>query len=214
MQKLGYPVCLDASHSVQLPGGLGTSSGGQREFIPLLAKCAVAAGCNALFIEAHPNPSEAEGGDAASVLSFDELKILLAQIEKLYDVMRCFEHSNPLFLPFSFGLVAIYLFFVQVQPKDEALYQELTETSVALRSRKALEREPIYQLRQRVQKDIWVADEEKKVHFCLTAQESNLTLNRKKIKSKLWKSCKRSKEFNQRSSVVSKAHHPHQSGIF
>ena len=51
MQNLGYPVCFDASHSVQLPGGLGNASGGQREFIPTLAKSAIAAGCNALFIE-------------------------------------------------------------------------------------------------------------------------------------------------------------------
>lgn len=50
MQKLGFPVCFDASHSVQLPGGNGTSSGGQREFIPTLAKAAIAAGCNCLFM--------------------------------------------------------------------------------------------------------------------------------------------------------------------
>lgn len=87
MQKLGYPVCFDASHSVQLPGGLGSSSGGQREFIPTLAKAAIASGCNALFIEAHPNPSQAKS-DAASVLPFDELKILAAQIEKLYDAVQ------------------------------------------------------------------------------------------------------------------------------
>ncbi len=56
MQKLGYPVCFDATHSVQLPGGLGETTGGQREFIPILAKAALAAGANCLFIEAHPNP--------------------------------------------------------------------------------------------------------------------------------------------------------------
>ena len=89
MQKFGFPVCFDASHSVQLPGGLGDASGGQREFIPTLAKAAVAAGCNALFIESHPNPSNAKS-DAASVMPFDELKILLAQIEILYDaVIAC-----------------------------------------------------------------------------------------------------------------------------
>lgn len=91
MQKLGFPVCFDASHSVQLPGGLGEATGGQREFIPTLAKAAVAAGCNALFIEAHPDPSSAKS-DAASVISFESLKVLLAQIEKLYDAVNsCLE---------------------------------------------------------------------------------------------------------------------------
>ncbi len=87
MQTFGFPVCFDASHSVQLPGGLGTSSGGQREFIPTLARCAVAAGCNALFIEAHPNPKEAKS-DSATVMPFDELSRLLSDLEKLYDVMQ------------------------------------------------------------------------------------------------------------------------------
>jgi 2-dehydro-3-deoxyphosphooctonate aldolase (KDO 8-P synthase) len=92
MQSLGYPVCFDASHSVQLPGGLGSTSGGQREFIPTLAKAAIAVGCNALFIEAHPNPALAKS-DASSVLPMDALKLLLEQIEKLYDVVQCF--SEP-----------------------------------------------------------------------------------------------------------------------
>jgi 2-dehydro-3-deoxyphosphooctonate aldolase (KDO 8-P synthase) len=87
MQKFGFPVCFDASHSVQLPGGLGNASGGQREFIPTLARCAVAAGCNALFIEAHPTPANAKS-DAASVMPFDELDLLLGEIERLYDVMQ------------------------------------------------------------------------------------------------------------------------------
>jgi 2-dehydro-3-deoxyphosphooctonate aldolase (KDO 8-P synthase) len=85
MQGLGYPVCFDATHSVQLPGGLGNATGGQREFIPVLAKAAVAAGANALFLEAHPKPSEAKS-DAASVLSFDELKALLPILLRIYEV--------------------------------------------------------------------------------------------------------------------------------
>ena len=93
MQKFGYPVCFDASHSVQLPGGLGSSTGGQREFILPLAKAAVAVGCNALFIEAHPDPSQAKS-DAASILSFDALKVLLAQIEKLYNTVQCFNEPQ------------------------------------------------------------------------------------------------------------------------
>ncbi len=84
MQSFGYPVCFDASHSVQLPGGLGTSSGGQREFIPTLAKAAVAAGCNAIFIEAHPDPASAKS-DASSVLPFDALKAFLTQLARIYD---------------------------------------------------------------------------------------------------------------------------------
>ncbi|HSX25952.1 MAG TPA: 3-deoxy-8-phosphooctulonate synthase [Chlamydiales bacterium] len=87
MQKFGFPVCFDASHSVQLPGGLGHATGGQREFIPTLAKAAVAAGCNALFIEAHPNPAQAKS-DAASVMPYDALKTLLYQIAKLYDALQ------------------------------------------------------------------------------------------------------------------------------
>ncbi len=92
MKKFGFPVCFDASHSVQLPGGLGHASGGQREFIPTLAKAAIAVGANALFIEAHPNPAAAKS-DAATVMPFDELKKLLSQIERLYDVVQEFNVS-------------------------------------------------------------------------------------------------------------------------
>jgi len=85
MQKFGFPVCFDASHSVQIPGGLGHASGGQREFIPTLAKAAVAAGCNALFIESHPNPAEAKS-DKDSVFPFDQMEKLMVQLKKIYDV--------------------------------------------------------------------------------------------------------------------------------
>ena len=87
MQQHGYPVCFDASHSVQLPGGNGTHSGGQREFIPTLAKAALAAGADCLFIEAHPNPSEAKS-DAASVLPFNELPALLEELSRLYEALH------------------------------------------------------------------------------------------------------------------------------
>lgn len=87
MQNFGHPVCFDASHSTQLPGGLGNASGGQREFIPTLSKAAVAAGCNAIFIEAHPDPANAKS-DAATVMPFDALKTLLCQLEKLYDAVQ------------------------------------------------------------------------------------------------------------------------------
>lgn len=87
MQKTGYPVCFDATHAVQKPGGLGTASGGDREFIPVLAKAALAAGANALFIEAHPDPAHAKS-DAASVMSFDELDRLLPQFNALYELIQ------------------------------------------------------------------------------------------------------------------------------
>lgn len=95
LQQFGFPVCFDATHSAQLPGGLGHATGGQREFIPTLAKAAVAAGCNALFIEAHPNPDEAKS-DASTVLPFHALKALLTQIAKLYEAVLCFDEPSPL----------------------------------------------------------------------------------------------------------------------
>lgn len=93
MQSFGFPVCFDATHSVQLPGGLGTASGGQREFIPTLAKASIAAGANALFIEAHPNPGQAKS-DAGTVMPYDALKTLLSQIERLYEAVQCFSVSS------------------------------------------------------------------------------------------------------------------------
>jgi len=87
MQSLGAVVCFDATHSVQLPGGLGDRSGGQREFIFPLAKAAIAAGADCLFVEAHPNPKKAKS-DSATQLNFDELDTLLGEIKVLYDAIR------------------------------------------------------------------------------------------------------------------------------
>ena len=87
MQDLGYPVCFDGTHSVQLPGGLGASSGGQREFIETLSKAALASGANALFIEAHPNPEKAKS-DAASQLSFSEFETLLPKLLRIYEAAK------------------------------------------------------------------------------------------------------------------------------
>ncbi len=89
MQGFGVPVCFDATHSVQLPGGLGDKSGGQREYIPVLAKAAIAAGADCLFMESHPNPEEAKS-DAASVIDFKDLPLLLDQLLRLYEVVRQF----------------------------------------------------------------------------------------------------------------------------
>jgi 2-dehydro-3-deoxyphosphooctonate aldolase (KDO 8-P synthase) len=87
MQQLGYPVCFDATHAVQLPGGQGDATGGQREFIPVLAKAAIAAGANCLFMEAHPDPKNAKS-DAGSVLDFKDLPRLLGQLKRLYELIQ------------------------------------------------------------------------------------------------------------------------------
>lgn len=87
MQRLNYPVCYDATHAVQKPGGLGSQSGGDREFIPILAKSALAAGANCLFIEAHPDPAKAKS-DAFSVMDFKDLDFFLPQFKQLYDLIQ------------------------------------------------------------------------------------------------------------------------------
>ena len=87
MQQLGVPVCFDATHSVQLPGGRGDTSGGQREFIPLLAKAAIASGANCLFMEAHEDPKNAKS-DSASVMDFKELPKLLSVLRQIYEIVQ------------------------------------------------------------------------------------------------------------------------------
>ncbi|PIY07099.1 MAG: 3-deoxy-8-phosphooctulonate synthase, partial [Gallionellales bacterium CG_4_10_14_3_um_filter_54_96] len=75
MRNTGCPVVFDATHSVQLPGGQGTVSGGQREFVPVLARAAVAAGISGLFMETHPNPSQALS-DGPNAFPLGHLKVL------------------------------------------------------------------------------------------------------------------------------------------
>ncbi len=87
MARFGVPVSFDASHSVQLPGGQGTLSGGQREFIPLLARSAVASGIQALFIETHTNPSQAFS-DSATVFPLDQLGTLLDTLLCLHEIVQ------------------------------------------------------------------------------------------------------------------------------
>jgi len=79
MRKLGLPVIFDATHSVQLPGGAGTASSGQREFVALLTRAAVAAGCDGLFLEVHPDPDRAPS-DGPTMLPLDALPPLLAEV--------------------------------------------------------------------------------------------------------------------------------------
>jgi 2-dehydro-3-deoxyphosphooctonate aldolase (KDO 8-P synthase) len=87
MRKSGYPVVLDATHSVQLPGGAMNQSGGQPEFIFPIARAGVAAGCDALFIETHPNPAEAYS-DSASQLKLDLLEELVKQVKAIDEVVK------------------------------------------------------------------------------------------------------------------------------
>lgn len=82
MQKFGYPIVFDATHSVQLPGGKGKSSGGEREYVLYLAKAAVAVGCDALFMEIHNCPEKALC-DGPNSLNLKELKSLLKIVKKI-----------------------------------------------------------------------------------------------------------------------------------
>lgn len=86
MQKLGFPVFFDGTHSVQLPGGNGHESGGQREFVPVLIRAALAAGVNGIYAEAHPDPKRAKS-DGACQLSFEELPALVSQWARLYEAV-------------------------------------------------------------------------------------------------------------------------------
>ena len=82
MRNTGCPVVFDATHSVQLPGGQGTSSGGQREFVPVLARAAVAAGISGLFMETHPQPSKALS-DGPNAFPLGQMKVLLQTLKVL-----------------------------------------------------------------------------------------------------------------------------------
>ena len=82
MREFGYPVVYDCTHSLQLPGGQGTTSGGQRELVPHLTRGAVAVGCDMLFMEVHPDPDNAPS-DGPNMLKYDTLPALLKQIKDL-----------------------------------------------------------------------------------------------------------------------------------
>jgi 2-dehydro-3-deoxyphosphooctonate aldolase (KDO 8-P synthase) len=85
MQKMGVPVIFDATHSVQLPGGATT--GGQREMIPVLARAAVAAGCDAVFMETHPNPERALS-DGPNMVPLAELPQLIEQLKRIRSLVN------------------------------------------------------------------------------------------------------------------------------
>ncbi len=86
MRELGVPVIFDATHSVQLPGGKGNSSGGAPQFIPTLARAAAAAGIDGLFAEVHPNPAEA-WSDGANSLDFERAKKVLKEVKTIYELV-------------------------------------------------------------------------------------------------------------------------------
>ncbi|HEV2614403.1 MAG TPA: 3-deoxy-8-phosphooctulonate synthase [Gammaproteobacteria bacterium] len=87
MRDTGCPVVFDATHSVQLPGGQGTSTGGQREFIPVLARAAMAVGISGLFMETHPNPEKALS-DGPNSWPLSKMKALLENLKKLDDITK------------------------------------------------------------------------------------------------------------------------------
>ena len=87
MQELGYPVVFDATHSAQLPGGNDSSTAGMRSMIPILAKSAVAAGCNGLFMEVHDRVEIAKS-DSSTQWPLDRLESLLIQIKKIIEVLK------------------------------------------------------------------------------------------------------------------------------
>jgi 2-dehydro-3-deoxyphosphooctonate aldolase (KDO 8-P synthase) len=87
MRELGAPVIFDATHSVQLPGGLGDASGGQRQFIGALARSAAAVGIDGLFAEVHPNPAKALS-DGPNSLDFADARKVIDQVRAIHELVR------------------------------------------------------------------------------------------------------------------------------
>ncbi len=87
IQEMGYPVIFDATHSVQLPGGCGESSSGERKFVPVLAKAAAAAGVNGLFFEVHPNPDSALC-DGANMINFKQAEEIFSICNEIFHLVN------------------------------------------------------------------------------------------------------------------------------
>jgi 2-dehydro-3-deoxyphosphooctonate aldolase (KDO 8-P synthase) len=87
MRRFGFPVIFDATHSVQLPGGGGDRSGGQREFAPVLARAALAAGANGIFLETHPEPDRALS-DGPNMIPLTTMPALLKSLLKVYSAVQ------------------------------------------------------------------------------------------------------------------------------
>jgi 2-dehydro-3-deoxyphosphooctonate aldolase (KDO 8-P synthase) len=94
MRDLGYPVVFDATHSLQLPGGLGAASGGERKYIPALARAGVAAGVDALFMEVHEDPDHALS-DGPNSLRLDDFENLLKMVKRLDALVKEEEARRP-----------------------------------------------------------------------------------------------------------------------
>jgi len=92
IREKGHPVIFDATHSVQLPGGMGKASGGESRFVPVLARAAVAAGCDGLFLEVHEDPKCAlcDGPNSLALKDLEELLIIVKEVHSIV---------NPLTLP-------------------------------------------------------------------------------------------------------------------
>ncbi len=87
MRAMGYPVVFDATHSVQKPGGLGHASGGESQYVPLLSRCAVAAGTDAIFLETHPTPARSLS-DGPNMVALKHLPSLLSDLVKIDRVVK------------------------------------------------------------------------------------------------------------------------------
>ena len=87
MAKYGFPIVFDATHSVQQPGGLGEKSGGQREFVPYLARAAIAVGVGAIFIETHEDPENAPS-DGPNMVPLNEIKNLLKMLSEIDNLIK------------------------------------------------------------------------------------------------------------------------------
>jgi 2-dehydro-3-deoxyphosphooctonate aldolase (KDO 8-P synthase) len=94
MQELGCPVIFDATHSVQMPGGQGDRSGGDRRMAPYLARAAVAAGCDGVFMETHPRPDEALS-DGPNMLALDDVPALVACCMRIKDAIAPTDPDGP-----------------------------------------------------------------------------------------------------------------------
>ena len=87
MSKFGFPIVFDATHSVQQPGGMGEKSGGQREFVPYLARAAIAVGVGAIFIETHEDPENAPS-DGPNMVPLNEIKKLLKKLTEIDKIIK------------------------------------------------------------------------------------------------------------------------------
>jgi 2-dehydro-3-deoxyphosphooctonate aldolase (KDO 8-P synthase) len=87
MSNFGFPIVFDATHSVQQPGGMGEKSGGQREFVPHLARAAIAVGVGAIFIETHEDPNNAPS-DGPNMVPLSELKSLLKKLNEIDNLIK------------------------------------------------------------------------------------------------------------------------------